>query len=302
MPPSEPPPLPLDALTDALATARASVLPPQREPVSESAIPPAFTGVRWRLREVPPSRPTWPRYYVFAHLKGGSGKSTSAGTIALRLHEHTGQPVLAIDVDTRSQTLTAWRTTLGEDWPAGVELVTWPVADLEARIEAKLGGPNPPVHIVIDTGGHDTALLMAAVKAGRHPRHGGEHGVGLVVRGADVIVPMMPSDAEVQAITTTVDVVSACARHTPIRLRSVLTRVGPMGVKDLDYVRATEAMEAAGLPWTDTYISFLKKHLRAPGTLPAAVRDYDKPRDGDAGQYDSLLAELLDDEPLEVIS
>jgi hypothetical protein len=294
-----PPNTPARQPGDAIATAFPGQREPEPEPASEGAIPPALTSVRWRLRNVPPFRPTWPRFYVFAHLKGGSGKSTSAGTIALRLHEHTGQPVLAIDIDTRSQTLTSWHATLGEDWPAGVELVTWPVADLEQRIAARLAGPNPPVHIVIDSGGHDTALLMAAVKAGRFPRSADGQPT---VTGADVIVPMMPSDAEVEAITTTVDVVSACARLAKIRLRSVLTRVGPMGVKDLDYVRATEAMAAAGLPWTDTYISFLKKHLRAPGTLPQAVRDYDKPRDGDAGQYDSLLAELLEDEPLEVIS
>ncbi len=302
MPPHTPERQPEDAIATASPGERQHVPEQASAPTSESAIPPALTSVRWRLRNVPPFQPTWPRFYVFAHLKGGSGKSTSAGTIALRLHEHTGQPVLAIDVDTRSQTLTSWHATLGEEWPPGVELVTWPVADLEQRIAAKLAGPNPPVHIVIDTGGHDTALLMAAVKAGRFPRAGGDaDGVPFTVTGADVIVPMMPSDAEVEAITTTVDVVSACARLTKIRLRAVLTRVGPMGVKDLDYVRATEAMEAAGLPWTDTYISFLKKHLRAPGTLPAAVRDYDKMRDGDAGQYDSLLAELLDDEPLEVL-
>jgi hypothetical protein len=267
---------------------------------SEQAIPPALTSVRWRLEHLNLPRPTWSRFYVFAHLKGGSGKSTSAGTIALRLAEHTGQPVLAIDIDTRSQTLTMWRAAAGDAWPGSVRVETWPVADLETRIGAALAADDAPVHVVVDSGGHDVTLLMAAIKAGRFPRRAPGFPT---VSGVDVIVPLMPSDADVVPITTTVDVATAAARNTAVRLRAVLTRVGPAGVRDQDYVRATTAMAAAGLPWTDTYISFLKKHLRAPsGTIPKAVRNYDAPRDDDAGQYDALLAELLADEPLDVIA
>jgi len=273
---------------------------PPSEHAPEGVIPPALLSARWRLQQIDLPAPTWSRFYVFACLKGGSSKSTSAGTIALRLAQHTGQPVLAIDVDTRSQTLTMWRTAAGENWPANVRVETWPVADLEARIGAALAAPDAPVHVVIDTGGHDTALLMAAVKAGRFPRKADGFPT---VSGVDVIVPLMPSDAEVQALTTTIDVVAAAATRTKARVRATLTRVGPAGERDRDFIRATSAMEAAGLPWTDTYVSFLKKHLRATGGLvPQPVRNYDRPREDDAGQYDSLLAELLADEPLDVIA
>lgn len=235
--------------------------------------------------------PTWSRLLVFAHLKGGSTKSTSAGTLALRLERQTGQAVLAVDADIRSQTLTAWRKLAGAQWPPGVRLETWPVSDLSGQIAAALAGPDAPVHVVVDTGGHDVPIVQQALMSGAAPRRvPGQP----TVRGVDLIMPLGISDAEALAVDSTLRVAKGQNWLCPIRVRALFTRVSPQrGASDYDYQRAAAAVGALGLTSFEAYIPYLVQHLRAVGTIPG-------PRE--AGNYDAVLAELLADEPLEVVA
>lgn len=264
-------------------------------PTPEPTVPDTLTSVSWRLGQ---RGPTFSRFIVFAHLKGGSTKSTSAGTTAIRLAEHTGQDVLAVDADTRSQTLTLWKAMAGAAWPTNVRLETWPVEDLSGRIAAVLDGPSPPAHIVVDTGGHDVQIVQQAITAGARPRPvPGQP----TVRGLNVVMPLAPTDPESLVVNHTYDIVKGLAWLCPISFRALITRVSPQrGYDDQDYLRAVAILDKLGVPFYDTYIPYLVKHGRAVGSIPRPVGD--RLRDDDAGNYDAFLAELLAQKPFEVIA
>src|ERR1039458_5214031 len=72
---------------------------------------------------------------TFGNLKGGVGKSTSSVYTALGLAAAGGR-VLLVDADGTNRTCLKW-SSMAEDWPPSVTVVSWEVPDLD---RAGLGG------------------------------------------------------------------------------------------------------------------------------------------------------------------
>src|SRR5262245_22853017 len=119
-----------------------------------------------------PLRPV--RVIVVANEKGGSGKSTVAMHIVIALRKR-GQRVATIDLDTRQRTFThyienrrGWSTRIGRElqMPDHVGLDEGASAsdDAAARALTETVEALSPVYdaVVIDTPGHDSALMRAA--------------------------------------------------------------------------------------------------------------------------------------------
>ena len=253
-------------------------------PVTDPATAPTLLRLPERARW---PVPTWPRTFVIGLLKGGVGKSWTAVYLALLLYRLTGQRVLLVDADPRSQTTNDWVTTArlrGHTWPDGVVVVSWPVEDLAARVRQVRGDY---VHVVIDTGGASEQLLVQALLAGAAERLDPTHPTR-VVYGADLLCPFAASEADYRLLPATRQTAANVSAIVKVRMRALLTKVGPRGWNDLDVRVAREAIEGAGIPVMDPWVSNRKQYTRAFATvLPEGP-----------GQYEHVLADLLTDEPI----
>lgn len=116
-----------------------------------------------------------PPIVVFANLKGGSGKTTSAAFLAHAFHE-LGRRVLAVDADPLG-VLGQWEALSEQPWP--VTLAALPTRDLHKDLPGMIRGRYDAV--VIDTPGNVTQqdITMSAMRVATH-----------------IVIPIAPSRLE----------------------------------------------------------------------------------------------------------
>lgn len=195
---------------------------------------------------------------VIAHLKGGTGKTTTTGFLAHAL-VNMGNKVLVIDADPQGS-ISRWSRRA--HWSI-------PVRHLPSRhLDRDLAGilTDDFDFVVIDTAGpnSDAEIVASAMRA------------------ADLIVlPTAPNPADVERIKYTYDV--AVGEGSADRVRILLTQVKSSG---LDAKDAREAQAAAGRLVLDAEIRDRVAVARTTSLLPV------KPALGYSG-YTGVALELL---------
>lgn len=217
--------------------------------------------------DVPP-----PRYKViiFAMLKGGSCKTTSAWFCALA-YAYAGYKVMLLDADTVSQSAYDWhRMAQGRgEVPAdsGLTVERHPFEDIDARIRE---GMETHDVVIVDVGGAAHQLLTQAVRM-----------------ASIVLCPLNPSEADMRRVDATINAIELGAplNPNPFEILFVLARVGRRELDRKKTRRELEVDHDPPLPVAETEIERLVDYTRSYGHYPSAefVADSD---------YVDLLAEI----------
>lgn len=202
--------------------------------------------------------PIKPLNITVGHLKGGSGRSTTAVFLALALARKTGENVLLVDADAKNGTSYEWSEDAGEAWPTNVTVAYWPSINLAKRVrDAGHSG-----HIVIDTG-NDAAILRQALKVTDH-----------------LLIPLAPSGTESARLTPTLQAAAEIAEDKPLSMSVMLSRTV---ANTTSRKQARQALTDEGIPVWETEISRREIYAQAFGTVPA-----------DLGSYEELLNEIIE--------
>lgn len=195
---------------------------------------------------------------------GGTGKTTTAGNLALLAAERYGAPetVLAVDTDQQGQ-IVAWQQAAhqaGGRWPL---TLTWLNSKLAAELDRQQGTRDLAA-IVIDTSNNNFRLITDAFVA------------------ADVvIVPIQPTTMDLDRMSATVESIElAQAKNPAMRWGALISRYD---ARSRDSERAREALADAGLPVFETQIPALKRIGHSFGSDACA----------DSERYGQLLDEIL---------
>ena len=193
---------------------------------------------------------------TFGNLKGGVGKSTSSVFTSLGLAAAGGR-VLLVDADATNRTCLKW-SSLAEDWPPTITVVSWEVPDLARKVRAMADDYD---HVVIDTGPQKPAILRQA----------------LMVTD-DLIVTVAPSPVELEQLPDTFGLAAEVDGISPTFAQVLFVKVR-RGTRS-----ATEArryLVDRDLPVMAAEIHLLESYSLSYGTVPA-----------DLGEYESVLGEL----------
>ena len=164
-------------------------------------------------------------------IKGGTGKTTVATNLTVWL-ANQGADVLLVDADEQESAsdFTAWRDETTDGQP-GYTLVQLNGATVRRQVEQLRPKYD---HIIIDTGGRDTASQRAALFA------------------SDVyLIPFAPRSYEIWTLSKVLSLLSEIqgTRASPLRVYSFLNRADARGV---DNSEATDVlMENEGLNLID---------------------------------------------------
>ena len=174
---------------------------------------------------------------VLASQKGGVGKTTICGHLAVEAERQGAGPVALLDTDPQGG-LAAWWNTREATTPAFVQLAAGGLDPTLAELEAQGCGA-----LFIDT----PPALTDAIRA-------------TVARASLVLVPVQPSPHDLRAVATTMDLVRAAGRPMVFVLNR--TRAG----NSTDGGRGSGAVAArdrsAGLP--DRQAGLPSQHDRRP--------------------------------------
>jgi chromosome partitioning protein len=193
------------------------------------------------------------------NLKGGVGKTMTGVHLAIGLAK-TGRTLL-VDADPQASSALDWSTVAGDTWPDAITVIPWHGTDLARRVKTVAADYD---HLVIDTGGENDVLLSEA----------------LLVTD-ELLVPVAPSLIELRRLPATfalaakVDVISA------VSARVMLTKIRSGTRSAID---ARNLLEEMGLPVMAAQVSLWEAYAQAFGSVPT-----------DLGEYDQVLAELLED-------
>jgi cellulose biosynthesis protein BcsQ len=202
-------------------------------------------------------------------LKGGIGKTTSAGFLAAAL-SRTGR-TLAIDADPQSQSLFDWAQVAAE---RGISLPwdcqPWATPDVARKVRMVRDQYD---HIVIDTGGETSRLFREAVSV-----------------APELVIPVRPNLIELRRIPATfeaaaeVESVTGTAVYPRVLLVGVDTRAG-----DAPAARDFLTTGATGPDGQPAPIPTMQAQVRQSVLYP---RSFGTEVD-DLGDYADVLAELL---------
>ena len=195
------------------------------------------------------------------NLKGGVAKSTTAVYLALGL-ARTGR-VLLVDADGTNASVLDWSSSC-QEWPEQIVVVPWAVEDLARRVQAVEGDYD---HVIIDTGPEQAAILRQA----------------LLVTD-ELIVPVSPSPMELRKLGQTWQAAAEVDAISPVTARVLLAKVRAGTRSSVEARRYLE--DDLELPVMGADISLRESYAMAWGTAPTA----------DLDQYESVLAELLEDD------
>jgi chromosome partitioning protein len=177
------------------------------------------------------------------NLKGGTGKTTSATALAMRLA--TRGRTLLVDADPQGSAL-AWSEEASFPFPT----IGLPVRDLPVRL-LHVGADYD--HVVIDTPPGVPPIVRSAVLA------------------ADtVLIPLSPSGVELRQIGPTFELLAELEPHTP-RLGVLLTQVHPRTVASRV---ARELLEKAQVPLLASEVPHRQGYRTAFGS-PVAPGHYE---------------------------
>ena len=195
---------------------------------------------------------------VVGHLKGGTGKTTTAVMLALAL-SWSGSRVLLVDADGNNSSTYTWREMAGGAWPDNVRVVRWDTLDL-----AKLVRDSEHLFdaLVIDTGNNDQLLRIA-------------------LQVANVLVlPVGAQKAEIAKLQSTLDVgAEAAATNEGLHLGVLFTRVPSRSANEA--ALREHLVVDRGLPVFEVKIPNLVRYQDAFGNVPSSL-----------GAYGPLLTEI----------
>jgi len=195
--------------------------------------------------------------------KGGTGKTTSAVSIAMGLHR-LGR-TLAVDCDPQGS-LMSWSEAAAEEGNSlPFTVVSMATRDVHVRL-ADLGADYQ--HVIIDTPPGDLGIIRSAILA-----------------SAIVLVPVSPTGLDLNRINPTFEVLAEIGVSHPVEVGVLLTKVR-RGTRSARAAR--EILAEHGYPAMNTEIPLAEHFAGAFGTVPAVV-----------GQYWELLAELQQLNPAE---
>jgi chromosome partitioning protein len=138
---------------------------------------------------------------VFASQKGGSGKTTLSGHLAVAALRADHGPVAVIDTDPQGSLL-AWAKARGQTFIAAVKPSGDPLAEEVARLRAQ--GARL---VIIDTPPAANANIVEAIRV-----------------ASLVVVPTRPSPHDLRAVGSTVDIVEACSKPMVFVVNSATPR------------------------------------------------------------------------------
>ena len=194
----------------------------------------------------------------------GTGKTTTAGNLALLAAERYGAPetVLVVDTDQQGQVV-SWQQAAhqaGGKWPL---TLTWLNSKLADELERQQRTRDLAA-IVIDTSNNNFRLITDAFVA------------------ADVVVvPVQPTTMDLDRMSATLESLElAQAKNPGMRWGALISRYD---ARSRDAQHAREALEEAGLPVFETQIPALKRIGHSFGSDTCA----------DAELYGALLDEIL---------
>jgi chromosome partitioning protein len=187
---------------------------------------------------------------TYGNLKGGVGKSTSSVLTSLVLAAQGGR-VLLVDADGTNRTGLKW-STLAEDWPPSVTVVSWEVADLGRRVQAVQADYD---HVVIDTGPQRPEILRQA----------------LLVTD-DLIVTVAPSPVELEQLPDTFTLAAEVDTISPTFVQVLLVKVR-RGTRSA--AEARRWLADHDLAAMDAEVHLLEAYPLAYGTVPADLSEYE---------------------------
>jgi chromosome partitioning protein len=188
--------------------------------------------------------------------KGGTGKTTSAVSLAMCLHG-LGR-TLAVDCDPQGS-LMSWSEAAAEEGkPLPFTVVSMPTRDVHIRL-ADLGAGYE--HVVVDTPPGDLGIIRSAILA-----------------SAVVLVPVSPTGLDLNRISPTFEVLQEIGVSHPVDVGILLTKVR-RGTRSARSARA--ALAQSGYPAMATEIPLAEHFAASFGTVPTVI-----------GEYWELLAEL----------
>jgi len=188
--------------------------------------------------------------------KGGTGKTTSAVSLAMGLHR-LGR-TLAVDCDPQGSLMSWSEAAADEGQPLPFTVVSMPTRDAHVRL-ADLGAGYE--HIIVDTPPGDLGIIRSAILA-----------------SGTVLVPVSPSGLDMNRIRPTFEILAEIGVSHPVEVGVVLTKVR-RGTRSARSARAI--LGGHGYPVMSTEIPLAEHFAAAFGTVPGVV-----------GEYWELLAEL----------
>ena len=187
---------------------------------------------------------------TYGNLKGGVGKSTSSVYTALGLAA-AGSRVLLVDADATNRTCLKW-SSLAEDWPPSVTVVSWEVPDLARRVQAVAADYD---HVVIDTGPQRPAILRQA----------------LMVTD-DLVITVAPSPVELEQLPDTFALAAEVDAMSPTFAQVLFVKVR-RGTRSS--VEARNYLTDRELPVMAAEIHLLESYPLAYGTVPPDLAEYE---------------------------
>lgn len=188
---------------------------------------------------------------TIGNLKGGVAKSTSSVYIALALAIGHGDRVLLVDADGTNRTCLKW-SSLAEDWPAAVTVVSWEVPDLARRVQAIAADY---AHVIIDTGPQRPLILRQA----------------LMVTD-DLIVPVAPSPVELEQLPDTFTLAAEVDAVSPTFAQVMFAKVR-RGTRSS--TEARRYLDERELPVLAAEVHLLESYPLAYGTVPDDLTEYE---------------------------
>jgi chromosome partitioning protein len=188
--------------------------------------------------------------------KGGTGKTTSAVSLAMSLHR-LGR-TLAVDCDPQGSLMSWSEAAADQGSSLPFTVVSMATRDVHVRLTDLGAGYD---HVIIDTPPGDLGIIRSAILA-----------------SDTVLVPVSPTGLDLNRISPTFEVLAEIGVSHPVDVGVLLTKVR-RGTRSARAAR--EILAEHGYPALATEIPLAEHFAGAFGTVPAVV-----------GEYWDLLAEI----------
>jgi chromosome partitioning protein len=181
--------------------------------------------------------------------KGGTGKTTSAVSLAMVLHR-LGR-TLAVDCDPQGSLMSWSESAADEGTPLPFTVVSLATRDVHVRLADLAAGYD---HVVVDTPPGDLGIIRSAILA-----------------ASIVLVPVSPTGLDLNRISPTFETLSEIAVSHPVAVGVLLTKVR-RGTRSARAARGILAEH--GYPAMRTEIPLAEHFAAAFGSVPSVLAEY----------------------------